>query len=600
MFCRPTRVWTICWRALFGATNHAAVLLGQSGQIERDAKPIQISKDQNPYVHTDYEDDDELETFVDDDDVEEFTDTLGDEFEDDVADDETETLEAILPETPVEQDQPAVSNQLAIEVEPESLAATTKPLGRPEPRFQGVLKAIALLGLGITSSFGRLLALVQTSARDLLVWIRSIGNLPSKSERPPADPSLTDDEAKSRVNWKYAAAVLAILGISAGGWAYYSDLNLDRASVAVPDRDLGTNEEARPSDGTSSETEQTFAEALDDSVETATDLSLQELNDIRNAGLPLPEGFEDALLMTPEFVDELYAQTGILQSVSELALIGEGGSSQDIFVSGIDGAIVLPDAVALPDFSSGPNDFDPARINSPLPLATKFDIGENGFVVATKNGSLTPDGVRVVAGKPTSDPPEKPVLEIVSLQKSLAEFRPKARPDGLLENNIGAAKYSDRSISELAEIRPKGRPESQQAIFTAESSEPTQHAITASILPSGRPEGFEDIVAKAVANKETALATETASAPSAGPSLPTRASVAKTATIKNAINLSKLNVIGVYGTSSKRHALLRLPSGRFVKVRVGDRVSGGQVAAIDSNSVKYVKGGKNTVLKVPN
>ena len=84
-----------------------------------------------------------------------------------------------------------------------------------------------------------------------------------------------------------------------------------------------------------------------------------------------------------------------------------------------------------------------------------------------------------------------------------------------------------------------------------------------------------------------------------GPALPTRANVAKQATIKNAINLGELNVIGVYGSPSTRRALLRLPSGRFVRVKPGDRVDGGQVAAIDVNSISYVKGGRNRVLKIP-
>ena len=77
------------------------------------------------------------------------------------------------------------------------------------------------------------------------------------------------------------------------------------------------------------------------------------------------------------------------------------------------------------------------------------------------------------------------------------------------------------------------------------------------------------------------------------------ASVAKQATIKNALNPNNLNLIGVYGTPSKRRALLRLPSGRYVKVEIGDRVDGGRVAAIDVDSLSYVKSGRNRVLKIP-
>jgi hypothetical protein len=85
----------------------------------------------------------------------------------------------------------------------------------------------------------------------------------------------------------------------------------------------------------------------------------------------------------------------------------------------------------------------------------------------------------------------------------------------------------------------------------------------------------------------------------AAPSAPTRASVAKQATFRNAINLSKTNLIGVYGSSSNRYALVRQPNGRFVKVSVGDRVDGGRVAAISERALQYVKNGRTVTLSMP-
>ena len=46
------------------------------------------------------------------------------------------------------------------------------------------------------------------------------------------------------------------------------------------------------------------------------------------------------------------------------------------------------------------------------------------------------------------------------------------------------------------------------------------------------------------------------------------------------------------------HALVRMPSGKYVKVKVGDRLDGGQVAAISDNQLSYVKNGKTLVLKM--
>ena len=86
---------------------------------------------------------------------------------------------------------------------------------------------------------------------------------------------------------------------------------------------------------------------------------------------------------------------------------------------------------------------------------------------------------------------------------------------------------------------------------------------------------------------------------SAAPRIPTRASVAKQATFTNAINLSKINLIGVYGTANNRYALVRSPNGRYTKVKVGDRVDGGVVAAITSNELRYQKGGRMLSLSMP-
>ncbi|MCB1391274.1 MAG: hypothetical protein KDK12_19350, partial [Rhodobacteraceae bacterium] len=58
------------------------------------------------------------------------------------------------------------------------------------------------------------------------------------------------------------------------------------------------------------------------------------------------------------------------------------------------------------------------------------------------------------------------------------------------------------------------------------------------------------------------------------------------------------NLIGVFGTPNDRRALVRLSTGRVVRVQVGDRLDGGQVAAIGENEVRYVKNGRNEVLRI--
>ena len=83
-------------------------------------------------------------------------------------------------------------------------------------------------------------------------------------------------------------------------------------------------------------------------------------------------------------------------------------------------------------------------------------------------------------------------------------------------------------------------------------------------------------------------------------SIPSSASVARQATIENAIRLNKVNLVGVYGTAADRRALVRLPSGRYVKVKVGDRVDGGTVAQITDDELFYKKGRRTLSLSMPN
>ncbi|MCX7889911.1 MAG: hypothetical protein N2422_09325, partial [Rhodobacteraceae bacterium] len=77
-----------------------------------------------------------------------------------------------------------------------------------------------------------------------------------------------------------------------------------------------------------------------------------------------------------------------------------------------------------------------------------------------------------------------------------------------------------------------------------------------------------------------------------------RTTVARQATIRNALDLGKVNLIGVYGSANARRALVRMPTGRYVRVKVGDRLDGGQVKAIGDGELVYVKGGRAITLKM--
>ncbi|MGB3554408.1 MAG: hypothetical protein WBA25_07200, partial [Jannaschia sp.] len=75
--------------------------------------------------------------------------------------------------------------------------------------------------------------------------------------------------------------------------------------------------------------------------------------------------------------------------------------------------------------------------------------------------------------------------------------------------------------------------------------------------------------------------------------------VARAATQNNVLRLNQTNLIGVYGRAGARRALVRLSNGRYVKVKVGDRLDRGRVTAIGQGEISYQRGGRNVVLRMP-
>lgn len=346
-----------------------------------------------------------------------------------------------------------------------------------------------------------------------------------------------------------------------------------------------------------------------DTVKPVTDLSEAELAAIKAAGLTTPtteemaEGVEADLLPVPDTsqADAVYAKTGILQSIQPLPSPLADQTRDDIYVASIDRALDAGDAIILPNFNAGPADDRPLESLSPLPPDTVFNFDQNGFVVATAEGALNPQGIIVRLGKPAVTPPEKPQTDVLVPPDPLRALTPKARPINLKTGADAIFVQGRLTLAQLRAKRAKVRPISIQAELTPQNdTSVSELAVLTSFQPAKRPSDFSKTVEKTRTLLASATpATRPAPASNVGPVLPTRANVAKNATIRNAINLSRLNLIGVSGPSNGRKALLRLPSGRFVRVETGDRIDGGRVAAIGVDSLSYVKSGRNRVLKIP-
>ncbi|MFU1476564.1 hypothetical protein ACM25N_02160 [Roseovarius sp. C7] len=347
-------------------------------------------------------------------------------------------------------------------------------------------------------------------------------------------------------------------------------------------------------------------------------------------------------VLTAEEARARYAATGIWQLAptapdepTTTALGSLGLTRADLPLSRTDPSALLRVA-ALSDLApAGPG--RPAQ-------TPEIRLDAEPLVAATEGGALTAEGVRIFAGQPERVPPrdmarpddnataegtETPETTDTASLGSLAEVAPKPRPEDLADAVAPAT-----ADPALAGFRPKLRPQnvvkeaaaklaeepapkptvdtaainaavaaaSTASLAPVETPErgpfitPTRQAVQVSPQPKPRPNGFAAKVERA---RKVAATHPVPAAQSIKPSRPSAGSVTKQATEKNVINLRRVNLIGVYGSASSRRALVRLSNGRYKKVKVGDRLDGGKVAAIGSSELRYVKRGKNVVLTMP-
>lgn len=333
------------------------------------------------------------------------------------------------------------------------------------------------------------------------------------------------------------------------------------------------------------------------------------LDALRN---PITQPATDLPRLSQTELESRYAVTGIWPKAPAVPVPAALVPLEDLYVTGIDPVSPANDAVALPTPESYATDRIPGALAAPAAAGTAFALDDRGLVIPTPEGAVSPDGVVVFAGRPASLPPKTPArVEQAPVENTelagIAKIRPRDRPGDLVERNE-RSNLGGLTRTELAELRPRLRPlvekaqeekiEEEKAVQT-----PNPQAVAASTRPDGRPRNFARIVVRAIkAKPKEPKGTRVASvAPrTVTPKIPTKTSVAKEATVRNAINLGRVNLIGVYGKPSSRRALIRLGNGRYQKVKVGDRIDGGRVSAIGDSELRYKKGSRNLVLKMPN
>lgn len=381
--------------------------------------------------------------------------------------------------------------------------------------------------------------------------------------------------------------------------------------AAIPEPPTGT---MSPSEGTPPQDSQPDPDILNASLDSGSLAG--------NAVEPDPDGLaepEGPKPFDPVEAEAQYAVTGIWTIPPVVPSAPALVDVEDLYVTSIDPPGESFDAVALlPDASFG-TDRAPLAPANPAPAGTTFDLDDRGLVIPTPEGAMSPDGILVFSGSPPVVPPDTPRrAEEASggidpaIQRELKRFRPRARPGDLIEKTE-RQQLGGLSRSELAEYRPRLRPETVKQAEEKDET-PTAQAVANSLRPSHRPSNFPQLVARAVARNLKPVTAEPSGGPGSNdraeevasvaprtvaPSIPSRSSVTKEATVRNAINLKRINLMGVYGTPSNRRALVRLSNGRYKKVKVGDRIDGGRVSAISDNELSYVKGRRSIVLKMP-
>ena len=150
---------------------------------------------------------------------------------------------------------------------------------------------------------------------------------------------------------------------------------------------------------------------------------------------------------------------------------------------------------------------------------------------------------------------------------------------------------SPEETNPLAAVRPMARPASLPSPVRPRTL-PDGKSLARSLRPESRPRAIE---------LAALLPTPVVAKPSEiqAPTATSRKTVTRSATRKNVVNLRNINIIGITGTTRLRNALVRLPNGQVVKVRIGDRLDGGRVTDISSKTLTYAKSGRSITLDMP-
>lgn len=175
-------------------------------------------------------------------------------------------------------------------------------------------------------------------------------------------------------------------------------------------------------------------------------------------------------------------------------------------------------------------------------------------------------------------------------------------PPEIADPETAAPEIAETAVVALDFPAPKQRDLSKVPL----GGVPASAGVMASYLPLNRPKDLAQKAAAIVEKRNSAAArvaarqTPRATTPSKQLRIPSSARVASVATIRDGLDLGNLSLIGIFGKSNQRHALMRTAQGRIEKVTNGQRIGGWTVASIGDDGVRIQKRSKTKVLRLPN
>ncbi|MFN2306468.1 MAG: hypothetical protein ABR504_05795, partial [Paracoccaceae bacterium] len=138
-------------------------------------------------------------------------------------------------------------------------------------------------------------------------------------------------------------------------------------------------------------------------------------------------------MLSPAEADRIYAATGVYQRAPRLPVEPREATLEGFQEYAALPAVQDPPQPGLPDAVPLASDLPLQPQPVPPPAGTTYQRDLRGFILATPEGTVTPQGVLVVAGAPEFAPPARPGTEPVAVPVPVPDAAaPDAQTEGLI------------------------------------------------------------------------------------------------------------------------------------------------------------------------